>query len=247
MREPMHPIYTTVPARSVVAYAKSVPAKLEEVLCAAIVDPANAEDAFEEYGVSGTPHSLQDFWDWRGAIGVDLALGIAARWALSQKNAEIASSYIVKWNHRLGVWCASQVSRRSLGLSRGMGDEPRIAIETAEMWVIGKATEEQAIEASQEAFIDAESYGSVATTPWADRSVIDEAYAASHICHASGFCAAATRTPYLANVSITMTARAMSYASDQKYVRQDVERRILVRLREDVANACMTFPRYYSR
>jgi hypothetical protein len=228
MREPMHPIYTAVPLRSVRAYAKREPVTLEAVLCAAIVDPENAEDAFEEYGASGTPHSLRDFLDWRGDLGVDIALQVAAQWTIQQKEARTVIEQIIAWDHRVGVWCACQVAREALRFVPEDEERPRIAIEATERWVIGDAT----IDEVRSATAAAETAYVAAYTDYVNAA--DDASADA----ASAYAAAA-----FAAAAAAYTAADADAGRNYEQIWERARNEELVRLREIVANACMTFPR----
>jgi hypothetical protein len=211
------------------AYARRGAATLEQVLCAAIVDPANAEDASEEYGVEGTPHSLRDFWEWRGATGIDLALQIAAQWTMQQKKADAAIRQIITWDRRVGVWCACQVAREALRFVPEGEVRPRIAVETAERWVVGDATIEE-VRAARDAARAAIAAAAYVT-----------AYAATAATSAAD---AANAAAYLADAAADAAAYSAATAGlrrGQDWVRaKDAE---LVRLREVIANSCLTFPR----
>jgi len=68
------------------------------------------------------------------------------------KDARKALEWLVKQNHRLGVWCACACAREALKYVPKGEDRPRIAIETAEKWVRGKATKNQVEKASDAAY-----------------------------------------------------------------------------------------------
>lgn len=231
MREPMHPIYTAVPARSVTAYAKRKPIALAHILCAAIVDSENAEDASDQYGVYGTPHSLRDFLEWRGAVGVDLALQISSQWTMQQDEARPAILEIVAWDHRAGVWCACQAAREALRFVPEDEARPRLAIETVERWVVGEATigEVRAATASASA--------AAATADAADAANAAEAvaYVSNAVVHAAHY--------DLVSTAIFDVAEAYAERRENRGARGLSRYRELIRLREVISNACMTFPR----
>jgi hypothetical protein len=239
MREQMHPIYTAVPMRSVRAYAKREPVTLEAVLCAAIVDPANAEDAFEEYGISGTPHSLRDFWEWRGATGIDLALQIAAQWTMQQKRAGAAIRKIITWDRLVGVWCACQIAREALRFAPEDEARPRIAIETTERWVVGDATIEEVRAAADAAFAAAADAADAAAFAADAAAAADAADAAAFAAYAA---ATAADAAYAAYAAATAAANA-AVGRSRGQVWDRARNAELLRLREVVAEACLTFPR----
>lgn len=135
----MHPVYTHVPQRSFDAYASSNPVTLDEVLCALIVDPLEAEDAAKDRGVQGTPHSLCDFAD-QGMVPLRIALETIAQWVSSHAYSPQAITDIARYDERLGVWCGCQVARNPLQYeSVYISPRTHALIEVTEAWVRGNA------------------------------------------------------------------------------------------------------------
>ena len=67
-------------------------------------------------------------------------------------DAAEALKWLIKQSRRLGVWCACACAREALKYVPKGEDRPRIAIETAENWVRGKATKNQVKKASDAAW-----------------------------------------------------------------------------------------------
>jgi hypothetical protein len=244
----MSTVYSLIPERSLAAYSNV--GSLVEVLCALITDPDEADDAAREYGVAGTPHNLSDFALTSGANGVSAALQTVAEWTMQQQGPEIAIRQIIAWDHRVGAWCACQVSREALRYVPPDENRPRAAIETAERWVVGDVAVEEVRDASYAAADAAADYSYAAArdgTPpalaYAARSAADASHAAYVVVFAAAVDAAAATADAAAEAYAIADAGA--YIEDRQYRRSRRLARIkeLARLREVIANACMKFPR----
>jgi len=77
-------------------------------------------------------------------------------WALSQSDAKDVLRAIAASDRRVGVWLACAVARTALRLVPAGEDRPRIAIETAERWVRGTATEQECRDAADAAYANAD-------------------------------------------------------------------------------------------
>jgi len=73
-------------------------------------------------------------------------------------DAAEALKWLIKQSRRLGVWCACACAREALKYVPKGEDRPRIAIETTEDWVRGKATKNQVKIASDASSAYAASY-----------------------------------------------------------------------------------------
>jgi hypothetical protein len=93
-------------------------------------------------------------------------------------DAAEALKWLIAQNHRLGVWCACACARETLKYVPKGEDRPRIAIETTEDWVRGKATKNQVKIASD------------ASSAYAASSA-SSAYAASYAADAASYAYAA--------------------------------------------------------
>jgi hypothetical protein len=257
MSEKMHPIYTAIQDRSVLAYAGLRPCGLEEVLCAAIVDPSNAEDAEDELGVTRMPHSLCDFLERLGAKGVDVALEVTSQWTMNRDQPWQAIRQIVAWDRMLGVWCVCQAARETLKFIPENEDRPRVAIESAELWVTGKATMSQLRKASEDASrssvtfpaASASAYAADAASYAADAAVatnvIDAVNSASSALQS--VCYALVPNPPRRIFNRGISAIVYGRKSDPDSRPSDEEeaavKSALLCISKAIANACMTFPR----
>jgi hypothetical protein len=138
------------------------------------------------------------------------------------------------WDRRFGVWCACQVAREALRYIPRSEPRPLRAIKTAEAWVRGTATEDQADTAAQ----GAEAYAEIAENEYGDYLVFEASSAASS--------ASYTVVGYdFAGDAAAGSASAFAYsaqASDPDVDWDEVREAELIRLREVVAAACLTFP-----
>lgn len=230
MREPMHPLYTLVPNRSIDAYVKY--GTLDEVLCALIVDPDEAYDAARECGVKNTPHSLRDFEISTGSSGVSAALQTVAEWTMNQPEARIAMRQIGPWDRYVACWCASQCVRIAVMYSTSQDQRLIKVIETAELEVVSRVTRGVILEAarnvSADVYISTGSYAARAVSSLIDILLYSEKGAFGAIA------AEAVR-----DAASAMSDDLLLLGKDWQQMR-DLE---LVRFRSVIAEACMTFPR----
>ena len=238
MKELTHPIYTEIPQRSYNALVRK--GTLEEVLLALITDPLAAEDLAatirREAGIrleivpahSGSspypaPVSAKEFAS-AGANALSAWRITVAQWVCTQSEAQDALSALAEYDRRLGVWYACQVARQVLRYVDDRRQRSRTAIETAESWVRGEVTNAQVRRDG-----DAAAY----------------AYAADHAADAA-YSAIATIYVGMTHCSDTAhhAAAAVAFAS-AAYGSPEwttAYRSELVRLREVVASACLSFP-----
>lgn len=238
MTEPMHPVFTEVPQRSYNAIVGN--GWLSEVLLALVVDPLEAEDLAATIrrgaGIrldivpahSGSkpypaPVTVADFAS-AGANVLSTWRITVAQWVRTQSEAQDALSALVEYDRRIGVWCACQVARQVLRYVDDRRQRSRTAIETAESWVRGEVTNAQVRRDG-----DAAAY----------------AYAGDHAADA-GYSAIATIYVGMAHCSDTAHHAAASVAFESAAYGSPewttAYRSELVRLREVVASACLTFP-----
>lgn len=118
--EPKHPFYTEVPQRSYEAYVGEGRPQLEELLCAFVVDPDEAVDAAEQYGVRRTPHSLKTIRSM-GSGAIDAAMLTISQWVSKQAGAGRAISQIGNYDRRLGIWCACSLESEVVNLLSSSG------------------------------------------------------------------------------------------------------------------------------
>ena len=227
-----HPVYTKIDQRSYDAYVKT--GSLRELICAFVVDPDEAFDAYELSGVAGTPHSYE-FVMSQGASFVSAAMETISAWALLSPGANEAMREIAEWSRMLSVWCACKVVRESLYLTKH--NAPRIAVETTERWVSsgGMVPIDQLRTAYRAAFryqnsgvvrsyaegMCAESAGEVARLPFADE---DE------------FVQMAVGVVGSTNAAISDVGEGETEEYVENYDANNLS------LRRVIANACLTFP-----
>jgi len=131
------------------------------------------------------------------------------------KSAEGATRHLAKMHRRLGVWAAASCAREALCLVPKQESRPRIAVETAEGWVRGEATREQAEKAASAAY--AAAANSAANAAYSAYDAARAAADAADAADAAAWCAAAAAA-----------AAANSAAADAWYAARDTELRRLV-------------------
>jgi hypothetical protein len=231
----MHPYFTEIPLRSWKAIVRRV--LLSEVLLSLVVDPLESEDVSKQMREIGptwirmplgdAPIRYFNFEDLGSKALSQMQITIA-QWVMTDKNASSALSTLTDWDKRFGVWCACAVARTLLRFVPEGELLPLRAIETAEAWSIGKASIKDCRAAVTAAFDAAE-----AAYRNDNAAAAEAAYAAADVADA------AAETAVFAAADIeTVCARAANANSttDAEYADE------LIRLREVVANACMTFP-----
>ncbi len=245
----MHPYYTEVHRRSFDAIVKN--GWLSEILMALIADPDNSMDLADVLRRNGkdqslsidlqrrgerphpAPISVSEFAD-RGTWAVDRWRITLAQWAMSFKEARPALHSLTLYDRRLGVWCACQVAREALRYTPDVGNSARVSIETTEAWVMGQATIAQVKSATDDAVYAGWSAGIDSADASAAYISDDAAYAAT----VDDDLSAANIASHTADAANTAwrTANANNAEVDADSGAE------LIRLREVVANACMTFP-----
>lgn len=246
----MHPYYTEIPLQSF--DAMSFEGHLSEVLLALIVDPHEAKDVARTiqeihetwiYFVSDgkvvdAPIALADFQNLPSKHAFEQLKITLAQWVMTTKQADVALQTLSEWDQRFAVWCSCAVARTVLDLIPRGELRPLRVIETAEAWVRGKATisdvvvarasADAAYEAASAAYdaarvVNANSYRSARGRVSEDvtRQAAEAAYAACSATYADG-----------RSVDAAARAVARTYSTTGE----------LIRLREVVANACLTFP-----
>lgn len=255
----MAPYYTEVPRRSFEAIVKN--GWLSEILLALVTDPLEAEDLAERLE-RGTGESLWVLPAAKGqrrylaptSVGDFHKLNIEAKtswrvtmaqWVMHFKEARSAMKSLTSYDRRIGVWCACQAARKALPFLRNGEPRPLQAIETTESWLRGKATVDQVQKSADAAYSAANDASAFAATySGADYAAAVSAFYAAQASATSAsaavYFAAATDTAHAADDAINAVAAA--YAADGSPVWQKKRDEELVRLREVVANACMTFP-----
>ena len=217
----MNDYYTHIPQKSYKAYVNDRQ-NLDQVLCALIVDPDDAADAAKEYGLE-LPHSLEDFQSYSLKF-VEMMKQTLAQWVMTNANAQDAMPELTRWNIRVGTACACAVARSvQKYLGGGWYDRSESQMRAAEAWVDGSMDKEKM------------------------RSIVRENAPPSSLAQFSRLSwLAATSSNRAATVPVLgsyAAATSVRYAADAIYEANDASSRddALVRLREVVANACLSF------
>jgi len=220
-----HPYFTEIPQRSFDAIVKN--GYLSEVLVALLVDPLEADDVAESiyrktetairlsanYHIFSATIELADFQGLPSKDAFEKLKITISQWVMTTNRADDALRVLAMWDRRFGVWCACQVARDALRFVPSGEQRQLRAIEATEAWVNGKATLDEV-----------RSSGTAANDAANAVSHADTLYAAVY----------ASAAAYGANVAY-YAANAAACAADNDAVE-------LIRLREVVANACLTFP-----
>lgn len=220
------------------------------MLLALLVDPFEADDMADSINsktetaidievndrVFSAPITLKDFQSLPSKDALEKMKITLAQWVMTTEQAGVALSGLTMWDRRFDVWCACAVAREALRFVAEGELRPLRAIETAESWVRGIATAAQ-VESAAAAADDA------AYFPYAEAAyAATAAYAAAYVAiveSAAYFAAsAAVNVAEARAASAALAARAAAYSEKYRAIR-DAE---LIRLREVVANACLTFP-----
>jgi len=169
-----------------------------------------------------------------------------AEWVMAQKEARTALELIAKWDRKLGLWCACAVAESCLMLIPTGTNQARVAIETGRAWLLGDATFEDMLKAS-EATKDtatelARSDADLRRRKF--RGYYSAFYAAS--CAIDSVLRSATSGPAYAGASVTYASTAYASSivgSDSEYPRWKLEQAAeMVRLRDVVAQGVISYP-----
>lgn len=247
--EPMHPVFTLVPLRSYSAYVKGDPPALDELMCALMVDPLEAEDTVAEMGME-MPHALADFSSL-GRRPYTAALQTIAQWAEAQTDAAFAMRMVTLYDRRLGVWCACQLAREVMSFVSPDEKIHKATIELTESWVRGGAEIKKVRSAAKSAISAADYYFNEDAFSYSDVLFASghAAYVASSRSVAGAVSSAASVAEHVSYVVVDIDSEVEYEFGDDEEDADDAgesdDMRIakeLVRLREVVAAACLTFP-----
>jgi hypothetical protein len=261
----MHPYFTEIPLRSFEAMAFE--GNLSEVLLALIVDPHEAEDVAKsiqeiqstriELDFDGelisSPIALADFQNLPSKNGFEKLKITLAQWVMTTKSAFFPLKTLSEWDQRFAVWCACAVSREAIRFVGKSENRPIRAIETAEAWVCGRVginavrlAYEAAYQAAVDASWDADWDGASEALVNACVSAASAAYASDDGIYEAAIAFGTNSAAEAAIKAATHAATATAVRSGRDLQSQDdVDAAYvaeLIRLREVVANACMTFP-----
>jgi len=141
-----------------------------------------------------------------------------AKWTMAQEDAEQALRSLSYWDRELASWCAMDAAQTAFKYRAKGGSRPRITIELAQRWVMGRTSERQVrndVGAANAAYYAA----SNSFKAGSDRS--DAGYAAYWAAQAAAY------------------ASGASFLDSKWEAARDAE---LVRLREVIAGAIMSYP-----
>jgi hypothetical protein len=234
----MHPVFSFVPNSSYKAYVKGDLPTLDELLCALIVDPLEAEDAAEQFGEKRTPHSLGDFARIsHGALRQ--ALETIAQWVLwmrdnHRKGADFAIKSITRYSIRLGAWCAAQVARSVLSYLDNPSKAEE-AIKYTEQWVMYQAYIDYVYVAGYAADSLARelSYEGDESAAFAMYSAAEAAFVVGN---------SSPMQSAVGSVYAAASSKAFENASDLNLDYDDLVNKEMLRLSNVVAEACVSFP-----
>lgn len=256
----MAPYYTEVPRRSFEAIVKN--GWLSEILLALITDHLEAEDLAERLerkdgeqlwvlpAANGerrylAPISVGDFRELNIEAKTSWRVTMS-QWAMHFEEATSAIRSLTAYDYSLGVWCACQVAREGLRFVPYGEDRPRVAIELAESSLTQKRRTADSMRIAANGAYAAADDADASYTAYASYAASSAAVAAGQRTDAlrmSAYAAASVAIATNAADAVDCISKAVAYASGSTGIAwtktRDAER---VRLREVVANACMTFP-----
>lgn len=239
----MHPYYTEIPLRSFQAIVRN--GLLSEILLALITDPLEAVDLAErlERPEKGkqiwvlpadksqrrypAPTSVEDFRE--------LNIEAKASWRVTMAQLVMrfdqsmpALLFLTRYDQKLGVWATCQVAREAINAVPKAGKLVLPVVRITEAWVRGKATGIEVTSSAAKLRRSAPSFG--------DDEQLGFAF------YAAWYAARSVEVPSNVEIAAVRSANAIAYHRNLRsklIERRDAE---LVRLREVIANACMTFP-----
>ena len=134
--------FTHIPPRSLKAYVGRRRRTIDAVMAALAVDPLEAEDAYKQFGVQGTPHSLAYFAsrDIESRGGYTAALQTISEWIAGESKTDWALNQLCHYDRRLGAWCCLAMASHvvsSIGMTNSFVDGP---LAEARSYVLGKST-----------------------------------------------------------------------------------------------------------
>jgi len=236
-----HPIYTEIQQRSYDALVRS--GTLEEVLLALITDPLAAEDVADELEAKTRklPALHPNAFAELGANVIAAWKITIAQWAMTQADVLSALLSLVTYDRRLGVWCTCQVVRDALRFVPASERRPRVAIETTEAWVMGRASTKQVSQSATAAYAVpipasfAAAYAAYAASGQRQDDVcFSVRTAADAAAHAAANSSAAVAAARASNTATEPYASAAVWGAEMNAE--------LIRLQKVVAAACFTFP-----
>lgn len=141
--------FTHIAPRSLKAYVGRRRRTIDAVMAALAVEPLEAEDAYKQFGVQGTPHSLAYFAsrDIESRGGYTAALQTISEWIGGESKADWALNQLCHYDRRLGAWCCLAMASHvvsSIGMTDTFVDGP---IAEARSYVLGKSKRDALLKA----------------------------------------------------------------------------------------------------
>lgn len=243
--EPMHPVFTLVPERSYKAFVKDKLPTLDELMCALVVDPDEAQDVAKERKLR-IPHGLPVFADL-GRVPYTAALQTIAQWMMQQPVEGAPLDLLAKYDRRLVAWIACQVARESLQFAHDYEEELLVILQKTERWVTSHLPSSKTQKTASEAY---GIFTLVSNSP-SDADMAETSFASYAV-----FAAASSPSMFSGiNAEAVVFSAASAKASGETKIdpnddltpsqlsawtsARDAE---LARLRGVAAEACMTFP-----
>lgn len=235
----MHPIYTMIPERSWRAVMSAAgrqddstrPLSLSMVMAALAVDPDEAADMAE----AGRLPFLKTNFDTFARDGrIVPMLQTIAQWTMQQADAGDAVEVIMRWNAKLGVWCACKVAREALPMVPARMSSPLRLLDALEAWVVGRASHDQIVSVYSEVRLDQEIFYN--PLQYAAEDAISAALAVAIAMLDDDYSAMGAVFSFVARARLDPTP------DDNSPQWERLRNREMTRLRAVVAEACMTFP-----
>lgn len=235
MKTARHTIYTEIPLRSFNALVGDKET-IENLLIALMVDELESEDVANYIWKRPQNRPLvtsRAFFEM-GANATDAWKRTLSQWCMRQDSAPDALVKLTIYNWRLGVWCACQLAQDALRLIRIGGRATRTSIEMTKAWVAGKVTIDRVISAGDEAEEEVRDGASdmqfavgIAASEAARGASVNNRYSAAYM---------------LASAARRVARAEAEAAYDDLLDNVNGYEYQIVRLREGVADACLSFP-----
>ncbi len=251
-----HPVYTRVPMSSFVAAEVAIDGTtLGRVMQALAIGHLESEDISEEHGrvAMVPPHSLRDFAD-EGKVQLADVLETISQWVMTQSDAEYALDELTGYDHKLGVWCACQVARHGLQAVPHHDHHLPVIIDVLERWVTGQGTVEDCRRAVEMAdacsrrvdsmtgldLANSVAYAAEAAAARANEAMHYTTATAGSIARVCARSMVGSGFDKFADVTLDDIDRLASGKESERWT--SAKNAELVRLREIVSAACLSYP-----
>lgn len=244
----MHPHYTEIPKHSLEAFL--VRGNLSEVLLALSTDPAKVHatsrsvhdvretqvDLLIDKRVVKAPIGIDDFSS-AGTLAFKRMKTTLSQWVMKSDLEFYALRDLALWDQRFGVWCSCKTARSVMHLIDRDELRPIGVIESAESWLLGNATEREVL--SKASAVRLSSYSHQAAA-WA----VESALAAARTVDSPRASSRALWCALSASQAVGWATRDAEFAADAAAAAGKPAAAVAdhVRIREVIANACLSFP-----